>query len=149
MYPIEDCQISIGNCTNRVCYNNRSNDISMNANIQFDNIGAKKMTEVVNDTIWMVIFPNGTSSHLACATNNSCSYVFPGFTINVTISSDHLNDSAIINIRSADYNFTITHTFYTIDISASRMKIFNFHYIQSKNTEKIYYTINLSYQVTA
>ena len=141
MYPIEDCQINIETCTNRVCYNNRSNDISMNANIRFDNIGARNLTEVVSDTIWMVIFPNGSSSQLTCATNNTCPYVFPEFTINVTISSDHLDDSATINIGSADYNFTITHTFYTQGVSVPQMKIFNFYYTQSKNTEKVYYTV--------
>ena len=113
----------------------------MNASIQFDNIGAKNLTEMVIDTVWMVIFPNGTSSHLACATNNTCPYVFPEFTMNVMISSNHLDDSATINIGSADYNFTITHTFYTQGVSVPQMKIFNFHYIQSKNTEKVYYTV--------
>ena len=138
MYPIEDCQINIGTCTNRVYYN-RSNDISMNANIRFDNIGAKNLTAMVVDTAWMLTFPNGSSRRLACATNNSCPYIFPGFTINVMISSDLLDDSAIINISYADYNFTITHIFHTI--SVPQMKIFNFYYIQSKNTEKVYYTV--------
>ena len=114
----------------------------MNANIQFDNIGAKNLTEMVIDTVWMLTFPNGTSNQLSCpGTGNSCSYVFPEFTIDVMISSDRLDDSAIININCADYNFTITHTFYTQGVSVPQMKIFNFHYIQSKNTEKVYYTI--------
>ena len=143
MYPLADCQkIKIETCTNRVDYNNRSNDISMNANIRFYIIGAKNLVENVTYTIWMVIFPNGSSSHLACARNNTCQYVFPDFTINVTISSDHLDDSATINIGSADYNFTITHIFHTEGItSVPQMKVFNFHYIQSKNTEKVYYTV--------
>ena len=136
MYPIEECQINIENCTNRVC-----NNISMNANIQFDNIGAKNLTDVVIVTIWNVIFPNGSTSYLFCAANNTCPYVFPEFTINVTISSDHLDDLATINIGSADYNFTITHTFYAQAVSVPQMKIFNFYSIQSKNTEKVYYTV--------
>ena len=113
----------------------------MNATIRFDNIGAKNLVDNVTYTLWMVIFPNGSSSHLTCFTNLYCLHKFPEFTIIVTISSDLLDDSATINIGSADYNFTITHTFHTIGTSAPRMKIFNFHYIQSKNTEKVYYTV--------
>ena len=133
MYPIDDCQISIGTCTNNVTYSSQSNQIRLNANIRFDNIGSKNSTAVVTDTVWTLIFPNGTSNRLGCTTNNTCQYVFSGFTIDVSISSDRLDDSAIIYIGLADYNFTITHTFDTEGVgSVSMSKTFNLHYIRSK-----------------
>ena len=133
MYPLDDCLIIIGTCTNNITYSRHDRSIPLNANIVFNNIGSKNLTAMVVDTDWRVTFQNGTSRPLACAANNTCTHMFSGLRITVSISSNRLNDSAIIYIDSAEYNFIITHTFHTEGlVSAPVMKIFNLHHNPSK-----------------
>lgn len=133
MYPTNGCQISIGECINNLTYS-RNDVISLNASIRFDNIGTKNEKENISSTVWTIIFPNGTSGRLSCpGINNTCLHMLPGFMINVSISSDHLDDSAILAIDSANYNFTIIHTFHLeVATGLPDMKVFNFHHIPSK-----------------
>jgi len=127
------CQISIGGCINNLTYS-RNDVILLNASIRFDNIGAKNLKENVTSTVWTIIYPNGTSNQLAChGTSNTCPHMLQGFMINVSISSNRLDDSAMLYIGSATYNFTITHTFHP-DVGTGNpdRKVFNFHHIPSR-----------------
>ena len=87
----------------------------------------------VISTAWTIIFSNRTRKELSCRRNNTCSHSLPGLSIITTMSGDRLNDTAIIEAGSADYNFNITHTFHTDGLNAQiEDKIFILHYIPSE-----------------
>ena len=118
LYPRDDCLLqSIEACVNNVTYS-QGESIFLNASIHFDNISSMNSMVDIISTTWAVIFSNRTKRELPCCLNNTCSHSFPGLSIITTISGDRLNDTAIIEAGSADYNFNITHTFHTDGLDA-------------------------------
>ena len=138
LYSIDDCQHNVDPCINNYRFG-LDDDFILNGNIDIDNIGILNLTNGIVDTSWELILNNKTTRRLTChPPGSSCPFNYPEFSIVTNMSNDLLGDEAMIHIHNANFNFNITHTFYTEYLpGTATTKLFTFQYSPSKQIIRI------------
>ena len=132
-----DCQASIRNNFTFV----PGSGLTLDSRIRYEEIGELNLKEDVIETFWRLLLPNSEPQELIChPPGTQCLFVNDFLSIIIDMSNNRLDDTAMINISDANFDFDISHTFVTqnqLGTGNTEIKVFTFYYSLSKHVDKM------------